>query len=207
VSSPSASTIINTTRPFGISDLPKLNALPKYYDISKLEALENVLCYIQDHPSDSWFSLLISRDLKNQDVFIQAGDINGSVVDIHNDGPLSETIIKYIQENSVSLVSLMKYVNIPMAQYYFSIEEGAVVLQDFQTAINKYASPGMVRDLFSAIVRTSNIRAIEPMTRSIIDSINLNQGTYTGNILIKPSVFRIYDSDQDNRPFYVGIKR
>ena len=207
--SQSANMISHTTRPSGISNLPKILPYPKFFDISHLKQMENVLCYVLDHPGKEGFSLLIERDVKNDDVFILAGYWDGKPIELESDtSDLANAAKIFIQTKAVQFVNLMRILKIERAQYYFSVQGGVVILQDFRTAINKFASPGFIRDIFSALVSVSNIRMVEPLSAGNIEAISHNTGSFSGDLIIKPSRFRVYDEDtQENIPFYVEVVR
>lgn len=206
----SANMTTPTTLPSGISNLPKVQPYPKFLDISSLKNLEHVLCYIQDHPGTEGFSLMIDRDVKNDDVFVLAGYWNGDTIDLESDkSAIANEARKFIGSKLISFVNLMRSVNIPRAQYYFSMRNEDVVLQDVRTEISRFVGPGFIQDVFSTLVAVPTIRMIEPLSSGNIDAISMNTGSYEGNIIIKPSRFRMLEEgvSDDIIPYYVEITR
>jgi len=168
------------------------------------------MCYIQDHPGSEGFSLVIDRDVKNDDVFVLAGYWNGDTIDLESDGSvIAGEARKFIGNKLIAFVNLMRLVSIPRAQYYFSIRKEDVVLEDVMTSVDKFVGPGFIQDIFATLVAVPSIRTIEPLSSGNIDAISMNAGSYEGNIIIKPSRFRMFEGEttDENVPFYVEIVR
>lgn len=201
--------ITKTTLPSGISNLPKLAPYPEILDLSKLHELEHTLCYVQDHPGQEGFTILIERDTANDDVFVMAGYLNGEAIELDSDTSNNAEMAKtFIKDKIINFLNLMRLVKIDRAQYFFSVKADNIILQDVQTAPDKFVGPGLIRDVFSALVPVPEIRKIEPLTAGNIEAIIMNTGSYEGDLMIKPSRFRIYDGNPNqNIPFYVEVLR
>jgi hypothetical protein len=103
----------------------------------------------------------------------------------------------------------MNAIKIEQAQYHFSInDDGSLTLIDVRTALNKCVSPGLIEDIYGKIAKTLKTKNTVILNPSIIDAIIQGQGSYEGDLLIRPSRFRINDDDPINfAPLYVEIKR
>ncbi len=207
--SQSANSTEPTTPPSGIYKLPKLLPLPEYLDSTHLPMLENIVCYVQDHPGNDIFTLLVYRDRADDSVYILPGERDGRTIDFNSEfDDRKKLIAEFIREKSLDILNLMRIVKIEQAQYYFSIDHGKVILQDIRTAVNKFMGPGFVRDMFSTIVSVPNIRKIEIISSNSIEAIMKNTGNFNGDIIIKPSRFRLYDEIiDDNVPLVVECLR
>jgi hypothetical protein len=209
VFSQSASTTTSTTLPSGISNIPVLLSLPKFLDSTHINRLENILCYIQDHPGSNGLAVLIYRDIKNDDVFVLTGDWYGNALELNTDESIIAKAAKeFIKNKLVAFLDLMRTIKIEQAQYYFSIKKDEIVLEEVRTAINKLAGPGFIRDIFSTIIQTPTIRKIEPLNPNNIEAMIKNGGSFEGDIIIKPSRFRLFDENQEEHvPLYVELLR
>jgi len=201
--------ITKTTLPSGISNLPKMSPYPKVLDLKNLHELEHILCYIQEHPGPEGFTILIERDVSNDDVYVMAGYLNGEAIELESDtSNTAEAAKRFIKEKIVDFLNLMRLVKIDRAQYFFSFRSGEIILQDVQTGADKFVGPGLIRDIFSSLVQIPDIKKIEQLTSSNIEAIMMNTGSYEGDLMIKPSIFRIYDGIlTHNIPFYVEVIR
>ena len=205
----SANTIISTTPPSGISNIPVLLSLPKFLDSTHINRLENILCYIQDHPGPNGLSVLIYRDTKNDDVFVLTGDWYGNALELNTDDSIIAKAAKdFINNKLVIFLDLMRTIKIEQAQYYFSLKKDNIVLEEVRTAVNKLAGPGFIRDIFSTIIQTPAIRKIEPLNANNIEAMIKNDGSFEGDLIIKPSRFRLFDENQEEHiPLYVELLR
>lgn len=206
-SSQSASMTSKITPQSGTFEIPKILPYPDYYDYSELARLENIYCYIQEYPKDVDLTMLIYRDVKQSDVYTLFSDAFGNLIELDKDeSSLAQAARDIIKELLAPLVNLMNIMKIPQAQYHFASD--GLILVDVRTAINKYASPGMLEDVFGKIIRTLKTRLVTTLDKNIIEAIIQGQGSFTDDLLIRPSRFRLMDdTQQDMIPLYVGIRR
>lgn len=206
----SASTTTSTMSPSGIFNVPKVLPYPKYYDHTELKRLEHVYCYVQKHPGNANLTVLIYRDVKKDDVYAVFSDSAGNLVELESDDTvLGNTSRRFVKDELVNYVRLMNVIKIEQAQYHFSInDDGSLTLIDVRTALNKCVSPGLIEDIFGKVAKTLKTKNTVILNPSIIDAIIQGQGSYEGDLLIRPSRFRINDDDPINfAPLYVEIKR
>lgn len=204
----SASTTTPTMLPSGISSIPKVLEYPSFFDYEYINRLEHIYCYIQDHPINVDLTVLIYRDVKEGDVYTLCSDNKANLIELSTDQTaVGEAARKFVQDHVADFVRLMNVTKIEQAQFHFSVQKEELILVDIRTAINKYASPGLLEDVFGKFVKTLKTRTMVILTPSVIEAIIQGMGPYSGDLLIKPSRFRIMDDQPDFRPLSVEIKR
>ena len=204
----SASTTTSTTSPSGISSVPKVLEYPSYYDFEYINRLEHIYCYIQDHPINVDLTVLIYRDIKEGDVYTLFADNKANLIEISTDQTtVGNAARKFIQDHVADFVRLMNVTKIEQAQFHLSVRDDELTLVDIRTAINKYASPGLVEDVFGKFIKTLKTRTMVILTPAVIEAIIQGMGPYSGDLLIKPSRFRMMDEHPVFKPLCVEIKR
>ena len=205
----SASTTTPTMSPSGISSIPKVLEYPSYYNYEYINRLEHIYCYIQDHPINVNLTVLIYRDTKEGDVYTLCSDSKANLIELSTDQTsIGNAARKFIQEHVADFVRLMNVTKIGQAQFHLSVSEDELTLVDIRTAINRYASPGLVEDVFGKFIKTLKTRTMAILTPSVIEAIIQGMGSYSGDLLIKPSRFRMMDDDPSGfKPLCVEIKR
>jgi hypothetical protein len=205
----SANTTTSITSQSGTFKVPKVLPYPKYYDHTELKRLEHIYCYVQKHPGDVDLTVLIYRDTQKDDVYTVFSDAAGNLIELESDvTPLGITSRKFVKDELVNYVRLMNVIKIEQAQYHFSIAGDILTLVDVRTSLNKCVSPGLIEDVFGKLVNTLKTKNTVILNPSVIDAIIQGQGSYEGNLLIRPSRFRLNDDDPINfAPLYVEIRR
>jgi hypothetical protein len=138
------------------------------------------------------------------------GDWKGNNIDIINsEEQLAVLGLKFMQNDLTKFLETMRLIGIEQVQFFFAIDDDELVLVDMQVAYNKFASPGMVRDIFGRIYRTQDIIKTEIIDERAVEAIKRGAGSYEGNIILKPTRFRMYHEAIDNsfQPLYVEIER
>lgn len=206
----------SSTTPSGIrssgtsSTLPKVLQYPKYLQFDKTEDnIRNLFCYIIRHYGNDGLSVLIYRQPVKDQVVVICGDWNGNNLDITTDSALSKVANKFISDHVATFISTMRLIKLDQAQFFFAIVNDELVLVDIQSAINKLTGPGMVRDIFGKIFTTQEILKIEVLDDRALEYIRNGSGSYGGDLIIKPSRFRMYHDANDNSyvPMYVEVTR
>ena len=208
----------NTTKPITqlskIDILPKILKYPRYLPffttnpVSPGDSVKNVLCYVMQHYGDNGLTLLIYWDKKTAQIVVQCGDWDGNNIDLTDGSKYSDAAKELINTHLENLLGMMKYANIDQAQIYFALYDEQFMIVDVQTAINKFSGPGMIRDIFSKICMTPQILKIEPLDERAINAIREGTGSYTGDLIIKPSRYRVYEDGLSNyRPLYLEVRR
>lgn len=210
----SSNKIKNLTNQSGISETLEPNPLPqvlKYPELisNKLEHVKDIFCYVLEHYGNEGLSVLVYRRPKDDQVVTICGDWNGNSIDLYEDNELSKIGLDFVQNSLHMLIRMMALVKVDQAQYYFSIKDGELVLVDMQTSLNKFVSPGMVRDIFGRNFDVQKTKTIGIIDDTAIDAINRGTGSYEGDLIIKPSRFRMFHESDDNsyQPLYLEVKR
>lgn len=209
----SNSTTIPGTPSSGISkspQLPQVLAYPQFLPFNKLEnVVRSLFCYVIRHYGDDGLSVLIYRQPVKDQVVVICGDWKGNNLDITNDSPLAHIADKFLQESVATFIGTMRLIKLEQAQFFFGIVDNELVLIDIQVSRNKLVGPGMVRDIFGKVFKTQEILKIEVLDDRAIEYIRDGAGTYAGDLVIKPSRFRMYHDEKANSfaPMYVEVIR
>lgn len=192
----------------GISN-PKLLKHPGFIPFSSAQGIKDLFCYIIEHYGNEGLSALIYRQPKNDNVVLTFGDWCGNTIDINGkESKLTKIANEFVTKDFPTLLNIMRTIKMEQAQLYFVVDGEELVLTDMQLSLNKFASPGMIKDIFGKICRIPTIKKIEIIDDRVIEHINKGVGTYSGDIILKPSRFRMFhNEDNTYRPFYVEVVR
>ena len=104
---------------------------------------------------------------------------------------------------------MMRLTQLDQAQFFFNIDDNGLCLFDVQLSLNKHAGPGMIKDVFGKIFRTPDTLKMEIIDERALEYIQKGTGAYEGDLLIKPSRFRMYHDQEANTysPLYVEVRR
>jgi hypothetical protein len=174
---------------------------------SEGQLIKNLLCYVIEHYDYDGISLLVYRIPNNNDIYVVCGDWNGNAVDLTAQTEQSSLANLLIEQKLVDILSIMRYAKIDQAQYFFNYVENKFVLVDMQVALNKFAGPGMLRDVFGRTFDIPKIKHIGVIDDVTFDAVTHGSGTYSGDVIIKPSKFRLHETESGYVPLYVELKR
>lgn len=212
--SQSSTTTEAKTQSSGISKievLPKILSYPTLYKFSELQDnIRNIFSYVIRHYSNIGFTVLLYRQPNNDQAVVLFGDLSGNALDIEEtENEINNHIKEFINDHLAKYLKIMQLIKIEQAQLFFRIVNGEIVLTDMQTAINKLAGPGMIRDIFGSLVKTQEVIKIEILDERAIAAINDGAGSYSGNLIIKPTRFRMYHDELKNtyNPMYLEVIR
>lgn len=195
----------------GTSNLPKILPYPKLLDFNKTPSIHNVFCYIIKHYGIDGLSVLINRQSKADQVTVLFGDWNGNALNIQDEQSsyLVDIANNFIKNELTKFINIMRVIKIEQAQFFFSTIDDTLTLVDVQVSINKLLGPGMINDIFGKIILTQNVLKIEIIDQRSVEYINIGTGSYQGDLIIKPSKFRLYHEQDQNsyQPLYVEVKR
>lgn len=161
------------------------------------------------HYGNDGLSVLVYRQPTKDQVVVICGDWKGNNLDITYDSPLSNIANKFLQESVATFIGTMRLIKLDQAQFFFGVIDDELVLVDIQVSRNKLTGPGMVRDIFGKIFKTQEILKVEVLDDRAIEGIRDGAGTYAGDLIIKPSRFRMYHDEKINSfaPMYVEVVR
>lgn len=199
-----------TSNQSGLSRLPKLLPSPKLITLDAAPPIQGLLCYVISHYGTSGISVLIYREPKKDDCTVLCGDWQGNPIDLVTKSPnrLTERAYAFVQNDLQAFLKLMHTARIEMAQFFFAIGPNGLILVDIQKSQNTLVGPGMIRDLFSNICQTQEVRKVEVIDDRAYEYLQRGTGTYDGDIIIKPSKFRtVTQTGAAHQPLYVEIRR
>ncbi len=181
---------------------PTLLPYPTLINITEYDGIDDMFCYIVRHYGNKGVACLIER--KNGDVAIKLGDWTGQPWVPSADLTVAS---RFLEEYVAKLVTLMQAINIEMAQYFVVLHEGRFILVDVQLSLNKFAGPGMLRDVFNSTIETQEIISIEMITAELKQSIKDGKDRYSGDLILKPSRFRPVVVNGNPVPLYIEVTR
>lgn len=164
--------------------MPILLPYPSIKPFNDVPTLKGVFCYVIEDYAPG-YALTIKRE--NGECCAQLGGWDGAIID-------SESHLY----NIPTLLGIMKYAGISQLEFYFNSDNKLV---DVRESINKFASPGMVRDLFGKCVGTQNVVEIAEMTEEKVKALE----SHGKNYIIKPSRYRYYILGAEVFPMYGRI--
>ena len=202
-----SSTISPKTQSSGISNIPKLLKYPKF--LNNIQLVKDMYAYIIPHYGYDGLSVLIYRQPKNDNIIIICGDWYGNQLDLI-DIPDPDTRIRlasdFLINDAMKLYELLKLIKVEQVQLFFAIDDVGLLLVDMQLTLNKFASPGMLKDIFSNIYRVPEMKA-ELVDNRILECIDKAAGSFNGNLIIKPNKFKMYEEGGTWQPLYVEVVR
>ncbi len=197
--------------------LPKILEYPQFFEFdSVIPHLKGHLVYVVRHYGLEGISVLVARDQAKDAVAVLCGDWKGNSLDLMPEKPtrLSEAAINFVKEDLHIFLRTMKLIRLSQAQFYLAIDDdNQLTLVDLQSAWNKLAGPGMVRDIFGKVYKTQEVLKVETMDDRAIEYIQKGTGTYVGDLMLKPSRFLTFtpSASKTNQPsivpLYSEIKR
>ena len=184
-----------------IPQLPTLLSYPKVLTLAEMPELTGKFVYFIRAYKQQGLAVLIAR--QKDDVYMRIGDWDGKLLN-----PIqSESANAFVKKHSPGLISLMSSAKIPQALFYLSVDGADIRLVDIRLSLNKFSGPGMVRDLFSKTIETQEVLKIDNLTPEAMTAIKNNEGSYTGNLIIKPSAFKTVDRNKVMFPMYGLVQR
>lgn len=169
------------------------------------DQFSNLYVYIMRHPGPPGPTIVVQKQ-KDGGVYAQFGDWSGIPIDpTDTTHHLHHGIIDLLANQFHKLQQLMQTCGLTQAQYYFS-ETG--ILVDVRMALNRYIGPGMLHDVFGKLVTTPEIIKVEVLDQRVRDAIEADSGSYSGELIVKPSRFREMElPDHSFVPLYAQVLR
>ncbi len=200
-----------TNRRSGSSDLPTVLSYPKLLNFDEALSIRNVFSYVVKHYGTKGMSVLIYRKKEIDEIVVLFGDWSGNNLDISpsSDNYLVPFAQKFIGDYLQKFVSLMATIRIDQAQYFFAIVNDSLMLVDMQISLNKFASPGMIKEMFGNICPVQEVIKTEIIDERSVDYIMKGTGSYAGDLILKPSSFKMHHDQLTNKytPMYVEMRR
>lgn len=202
-----------TIQLFGTSELPiQIKTLPPYQaflPFESISAVQGALCYVIRHYGQTGFSVYIGRRRKNEDVDITVitSDWSGNKIDLNSTSQLAGLVVSFLKDHLKHLIELMTTVRLESAQYYFASNDKDVRLVDVRLGEKRFCGPGMVRDILGKIMPIQEVLKVSNLDDNTKNLMLAGHGVYASNLIIKPSRFRVSDTDGNSRPLYIELKR
>ena len=197
---PSSNTIGRTTPTSGTSNLPNLFKYPKFINYNSNQ-INGLPCYIFPHYGNIGLSILIYRKPSIDSIVVICGDWDGNKFDVSDQS--NSNIVDFLNNSMSKLCETIRTIGLEQAQLFFIEHNGEFSLVDIQTEVYKFASPGMLSDIFKSVCCVLPHKKFEIINDRIIKNIESGIGEYEGDLIIKPSKFRTID----NNPMYVEVIR
>lgn len=180
---------------------------PKFVPMD--DRVKDMLCYVVTHYGTTGLSVLIFREPQEDKCSVLFGDWHGNTIDIVTDSPNAMTAHaqRFAANDLQKFLKLMHTARIEQAQFFFAVGPDGLFLTDIQKSLNAMVGPGMVRDIFGKIFPTQEVRKVAVIDETALRCIEKGTGTYTDNIILKPSRFRSIQNGNIHQPLYVEIKR
>ena len=202
-----------TTKPktpsSGISE-PQLPSILKYPTMIPFgDTVKDIFCYIIRHYGTDGLSVLIYRQPKNDQVVVMCGDWHGNKIDLIGDNKPTISILanEFITTHVLKFYEVMRLIKIDQAQFFFAVVDDSLLLVDVQISLNKLSSPGMVNDVFGRIFPIQEVLKTEIIDERAIEHILKGSGSYEGDLIFKPSRFRMYENAGQYQPLYAELTR
>jgi len=191
-----------------IIELPDFLPYPGILPFSDVPELMGKLAYIIKEYSEC---VSLNVLLNEEDVCVRVGDWDGNVIDITDDSEKAKVGMELIDNYLNNLLGMMQCVKLSQALFYIARYENELCLVDLRLSLNKFSSPGMIRDLFSKVIRTQEVTKIVSLDKETMEAIVAGKGAYSGNLILKSSAFETIEREtpQGNAlyPLYAKIDR
>lgn len=188
-----------------IIEIPDILAYPDVLKLDEIPELKNNLVYVIKAYPLNGLAVMIHR--KEDNVFVRTGDWNGDNLDPNE----NDIVKKFLDQSIRNLVTMMKTVGVGSAIFYITYMDNEFILTDVRLSLNKFSGPGMIRDLFSKIIKTQEIKKIVNLDDNALQAIKNGTGNYSGDLIIKSSAFDTVDRTFNNQkmmyPKYAKVIR
>jgi hypothetical protein len=195
-----------------LEQLPSILQYPKFVDWD-VGSVRNIFSYIIKHYGNDGLSVLLYRQKKLGQVVVLFGDWRGNKIDITGEDRLCKLAMDFTHKDLPAFVKTLELIRLEQAQFFFAVDDDGLILVDMQVSLNKMAGPGMIRDIFGKVYRTQEAIKIEIIDERAAEAIIDGKGSYSGDLIIKPTRFRLYHESQIDtphntfRPLYVEVRR
>ncbi len=196
-----------TVKSSGTSELPTLLPYPTLIPFAEFNGVNGMFCYIFEHYGLDGISCLVQTD--NEGTRVIVGDWHGHVTDLSDSKHrLYQITNNLLMKHGTALINLIRAVRLKQAQFFFvPCGDGSFMLADVQLALNKFAGPGMIKDVFGKMFNIPKLIKIDVVKDKILQDIIDGSGQFAGNLIIKPSRFRMVKANNIMTPLYLEVSR
>lgn len=188
---------------------PDLLSYPSVLEASEIQELNGRSLFFCKYYGYYGYTVLINK--VNDSIRLVFGDFDGNTID--PESPKIDTNflafkkfflvdisrVSGLNESSNvlgKLVSLMKFAGISQAQYYFSHDEEKYRLVDVRTELNKFLSPGMLKDIFGKQIDTQEILHVGEYNEEELKKVSYRP------MIVKTNTFKTVVRDNEMLPCY-----
>ena len=178
---------MSVIRQYGMSEQPPaILPYPQIKKFAEVPSIKGLMCHFIKPYVMSGVSVVIYESGKK----LKIGDFNGTTTKLSAIGKGSPAY-GLLAGSIPKIARIMGHARIIQAEYYFS--DGKLV--DVQLSINKFLSPGMIKDLFGKVIDIQETIKIAQANDKEIKGINA---------ILKPLTFKT-TSGSDMTPLYCMI--
>lgn len=178
--------------------LPSILPAPRFYQLAKTQFLiADRLLYAIKHYGNDGISVLVARDGAEKRIAVACGDWNGNKLDLKAKSRHSEAARQFIEKDITKLINVMSCIKLEQAQYFLAFDGSELRLVDMQISLNKFAGPGMLRDIFGNVMPTQEVIKVEPFDDRVRELIVNGTGSYSDSLILKPSKFSMFNPVQE----------
>ena len=197
-----------------LGDPPDILSYPEILHIDDVPEIKSQYVYpIRRYCLDG-ISAIVSIPRERPDaVSCRVGDWDGQQTQGRLEGPLAEYEERFIGTYLPRVGQLMSIARIERAQFYFSCSESEMRLVDVRIAHDHMLGPGMMFDLFAAIlpVQESVLLPLDGVTEQnpmitvtdeVLDAISKRDAPFNCDMIFKPTTFKLIQREGAIHPLY-----
>lgn len=168
--------------------------------------VHGIFCYIIEHYGNEGIAILIQH-YHGAGSSILVGDWSGQVIDLTDSKhPLQVIAQQFLSQHGLRLIQLTHLIKLPQCILYVAARNKPVLV-DVRVSLNKFAGPGMLRDVFGKVVETQHVIDVKVLDDAVYHSIQSGAEPFASDVIVKPSRFRCSMVGQTAVPIYVEFRR
>jgi hypothetical protein len=183
--------------------LPSLLSYPTLLTPDEI-SLKGMYCYIIEHYSTNGIAIMIHRD---NNINVVTGDWAGNIIDLSDASNLCSVAREYLDKHLSTLCKIITAIKIRQCIFYVAFCSDVPKLVDLRLSLNKFSSPGMLRDVFGKVVETQKVIDIQVLDDPTYNAVLSGTKLFSGDIILKPNRFRTAMAHDIPLPLYLEIKR
>lgn len=177
--------------------VPDMLSYPELLSLDKLPEIKGKLVYVVKAYPLNGLAVMIAR--KSGNVMVKFADWDAKPL-----MPNAELPFSFFNKKGSDFVGLMYAAKIDQAIFYLTPDFRLV---DMRSSLNKFVGPGMVRDLFGKIIDIQEVTKVTGLDDNTLEAIKAGTGSFEGDLIIKPSVFRTVTRGKKMYPSYAVVRR
>jgi hypothetical protein len=171
-----------------MSEPVSLLSYPQLLTLDEVPELMGKLVYIVKGYPLNGLAVLMERSQDHTST--RFGNWDGNYISLMQPTKEQDRLLEEFLKNHLNnFIGLMAAARIKQAIFYLSDNNG-LQLVDMRTALDRMVGPGMLRDLLSKVIKTQEVVSTTGMTPETLAAIRRGEGSLTGDLIVKPSVFK-----------------